>query len=219
MLDKLLKYSNNNSLYINKIIPNAKPCIGLYTNEIKAIAKEMVKEEKYSFFREKHEIFEEDMIHGFMIGYIKDWDYAFEEFKKYINLIDNWAMCDQIISNFKLIKKHKSEVKHLIYELSLSNEEYKQRVLFVILLFYFVEEDNVDYIFSMIKNVKINGYYSKMAVSWLLCECVIKQREYSLLHFNELDIDPWIINKAISKMNDSFRITKEDKEMLKKYRK
>ena len=58
-----------------------------------------------------------------------------------------------------------------------------------------------------------------MAVSWLLCECVIKQREYSLLHFNELDIDPWIINKAISKMNDSFRITKEDKEMLKKYRK
>ena len=86
MLDKLLKYSNNNSLYINKIIPNAKPCIGLYTNEIKAIAKEMVKEEKYSFFQEKHEVFEEDMIHGFMIGYIKDWDYAFEEFKKYINL-------------------------------------------------------------------------------------------------------------------------------------
>ena len=57
MLDKLLKYSNNNSLYINKIIPNAKPCIGLYTNEIKA----MRMGKKLQFITENGDLYEAEL--------------------------------------------------------------------------------------------------------------------------------------------------------------
>ena len=59
-----------------------------------------------------------------------------------------------------------------------------------------------------------NEYYVNMSAAWLLCECFIKQREATLKYFKNNTTNNFIINKAISKCRDSFRVSIEDKKLL-----
>ena len=57
-----------------------------------------------------------------------------------------------------------------------------------------------------------------MAVAWLLCELMIKQRDKTLVYLNHHNLNKFTINKMISKCRDSFRVSREDKELLLKYK-
>ncbi|MPN55512.1 hypothetical protein SDC9_203196 [bioreactor metagenome] len=61
-------------------------------------------------------------------------------------------------------------------------------------------------------------YYVNMVVAWLFAECFTKQRQKTLEFLNAHRLNKFTINKGISKCRDSFRVSKEDKEMLLKYR-
>ena len=67
----------------------------------------------------------------------------------------------------------------------------------------------------IIENINIDYYYTKMAKAWLLCECFIKYRDYTIKRLNNLKIDDFSFNKAIDKMRESFRVSDEDKMYLK----
>ena len=58
-----------------------------------------------------------------------------------------------------------------------------------------------------------------MIISWLVCELFIKQREKTIEFLKINKLNPFQINKAISKCRDSFRVSKEDKENLLEFRK
>ena len=55
-----------------------------------------------------------------------------------------------------------------------------------------------------------------MAIAWLLCELIIKKKDKAIEYLKNNKVNKFVLNKTISKCNDSFRITKEDKELLKK---
>ena len=57
-----------------------------------------------------------------------------------------------------------------------------------------------------------------MAQAWLLCELFIKYREETLDYLNNHKLNKFTINKTISKIHDSYRVSKEDKEYLNKYK-
>ena len=57
-----------------------------------------------------------------------------------------------------------------------------------------------------------------MSNAWLLCEFMIKQRDKTLHYLKSNNLNKFTINKAISKCRDSFRVSKEDKELLLKYK-
>ena len=61
-------------------------------------------------------------------------------------------------------------------------------------------------------------YYVNMAVAWLMCELMIKNRIQTLKYLENHKLNDFTINKTISKCRDSFRVSKEDKEFLLKYR-
>jgi hypothetical protein len=54
--------------------------------------------------------------------------------------------------------------------------------------------------------------------SWLFCECFIKRRDKTIEFLKNHKLNKFTINKGISKCRDSYRVSKEDKEMLMKYR-
>ena len=78
-----------------------------------------------------------------------------------------------------------------------------------------MEESYLDNIFNIIEEIKLDCYYTKMAKAWLLCECFIKYRDYTIKRLNNLKIDDFSFNKAIDKMRESFRVSDEDKLYLK----
>ena len=82
------------------------------------------------------------------------------------------------------------------------------------------EEKYVDKVFEVLDNLRSEKeYYVNMCASWLLCDCFIKYRFKTLEYFKNNKTNSFIINKGISKCRDSFRVSKEDKELLLNYKK
>ena len=87
------------------------------------------------------------------------------------------------------------------------------------ILNHFINDENVKLIIKVIDNINSDKYYINMAVAWLIAEMYIKEKDVTLEYLKKNNQNKFVQNKAISKINDSFRVTKEEKEMLKKYRK
>lgn len=187
------------------------------TTIIKEIIKEIKSGNYISFLNlELDNYYENSAINGFIISQIKDFKIMKKYLDKYVTKIDNWALCDLLSFD---IKNNKKEFFDLASEYLKSNKPFIRRVGFVI-LFKFVDDDNyIDKIFS-IMNMFYNEehYYVNMINAWLFCECFIKRRDKTVEFLKTHKLNKFTINKGISKCRDSFRVTKEDKEMLIKYR-
>ena len=57
-----------------------------------------------------------------------------------------------------------------------------------------------------------------MANAWLLSICYIKYPKETLNYLKRANLDVFTYNKTISKICDSFRVKKEDKDYLKTLR-
>ena len=57
-----------------------------------------------------------------------------------------------------------------------------------------------------------------MAQAWLVSFMFVYHRDETFAYIKRNKLNKFTINKAISKINDSFRVSKEDKELLKEYR-
>jgi 3-methyladenine DNA glycosylase AlkD len=157
------------------------------------------------------------MIYGFVIAYSKDIKIVDKYLDKYISLIDNWSLCDSFSSSLKILKKY--DYFNKAKDLSLSNKEYQIRVGLTIILFQYINENNLKEIFNILDNLKLDTYYVNMAASWLLCDLFIKYRNDTLEYIKHTKVNDFIFNKFISKCRDSFRVSKKDKDFLKTLKK
>lgn len=157
------------------------------------------------------------MIYGLVIANIKDNNIFNKYFYKYLDLIDNWALADTFCSS---LKKFKKDNKYFIECLNLlnSNKEYYIRVGIVSILDYYITNDNLNLIFKNINNIKVDTYYVNMAISWLLCEIFINFKEETIKYLETCKLNDFIINKAIQKIRESYRVSKYDKEYLLKFK-
>ncbi len=216
-INHLISLKDSKTKDFNKKIINTNyEILGIKTPLLKEIAKELSKDDIEGFLKiAKDKYYEEVLIEGFLISYIKDIDTFIKYFNIYINKIDCWALCDSAISSYKIFKKN--DFTELCLELILDSREYIERVGYVMLLDYYVDEEHIDTILN-ISRKESSYYYVNMAISWLLSECFIKQRDKTLALLKEKSLNKFVQNKAISKICDSYRVTKKDKEMIKKLR-
>lgn len=63
-----------------------------------------------------------------------------------------------------------------------------------------------------------NEYYVNMMKAWFFATALAKQYEATLPYIKEKRLDNWSHNKAIQKSIESFRVPKEHKEELKRYK-
>ena len=55
-----------------------------------------------------------------------------------------------------------------------------------------------------------------MAVAWYFSMALLKQREATMVLFEERKLPPWVHNKALQKAVESRGFSKEDKDMFRK---
>ena len=155
--------------------------------------------------------YESTLVSAYIINYIKD----VKEKKKYIDklYLDNWATVDALKFD---VKKQEEEFLHLAEEYIKSKKTFVRRVG-VRILFSYTSSDYVDEIFRIIESLyNEKEYYVNMAVAWLICELMIKNRDKAVEFLKNGKINDFVMHKAVSKCRDSFRISEKDKEMLKK---
>ena len=205
------KYQQFNS----KLVTTKYEIIGIRVPIMRKIATEISKGNIEDYLKFKNYTFyEEVFIYGIVLSKIKDKEELIETIKLYIKFIDNWAICDSFCNSLKIISKNQEYFFPYIKEFIQSKEEFTIRVGLVLLLNYYVQENYINQIFEILNELHSDKYYVNMASAWLLCECYVKQKEKTIIFLQNNKIDSWVQNKAISKMKDSYRISKEEKQYL-----
>lgn len=217
--NKYLKnISEKDKIEWTKNIVNTKmDVLAIKTNVLRNISKEIMKGNYLSFLEQNNNLYYESLvINGIIISKIKDFELFKKSLYKYSLLIDSWAACDILSFN---IKNNEEKYYNLALEYISYPLEFQKR-LGISMLFPLINSQYIDKILNIINSfTKTSDYYVDMILAWLLCECFIKERDKTLEFFKNNKSNTFIINKAISKCHDSYRVTVEDKDMLKKYRK
>ena len=203
----------------SKLVPNISPdkIIGVRIPVMRKIAKQVAKENVEVLT----DYYEERMVKGFTIGYKKcDIESRLKELANFIPLIDNWAVCDCSCSTFKFTEKNREEVWQFIQPY-LSGGEYDIRFAVVMILDYFLTDEYIDASLEILSEIKSEFYYVNMAVAWALSVAYVKYEEKTLPIIEGKMLAPWIHNKTIQKICESYRVDKAKKEYLKtlKYKK
>ncbi len=201
------------------LILNSKyELIGIRLPIMRNISKELSKKDILDFLSFSYDkYYEEIMIQGLVISFIKDEELFYKYFMNHIKKIDNWALCDSFCNSIKIVRKHKDKYFKIALDLSCSNEEFISRTGIVMILSHFVLEENLSKIFSMLNSIKSDKFYVNMAEAWLLCDLYIKYPLETRKFLENNNLNKFTQNKAISKIHDSFRVSIEEKEELKKY--
>lgn len=199
-----------------KIVNTKLKCFGKTSDKAKKIVKE-IKKGNFVSFIDNLEIKThlDSLISAYLISIIKDFEVFEQKLDRYVETIDNWASCDTL--NFS--KKDYVKLSILSKKYLKSKKPFVRRVGINIYFELIKEEKYLDEVFVLLNSLKDEKeYYVNMCASWLLCECFVKYKEKTFGFFRNNSTNAFIINKAISKCHDSFRILSEDKNELQKYR-
>ena len=201
-----------------KLIPTIyqENVIGVRTPILRKFAKSLVKENKYKSFLEDlpHKYFDENQLHAFIISEIKNYDECISYINIFLPYIDNWATCDQMSP--KTFKKNKKKLLNQIKIWIKSKDTYTIRFSIGMLMNHFLDEDYNPKYLEMISKIKSDEYYINMMVAWYFATALAKQYDDTISYIENNKLDKWTHNKTIQKAIESYRITKEQKDYLRK---
>ena len=187
--------------------------IGVRIPVLRAYAKKL-KSEGVSETGMKY--YEEIVLKGMLIGLEKfsDFEKMRTETEAFLPYITNWAICDTFCAGLKQTKKYRREMLDFLKRFLTDSNEYKVRFAVVMLLDYYLDDEYADNTLELLKEVKHEGYYAKMAVAWALSAALVKHYEKTLDFMQKNGFDDFIHNKALQKARESYRLIPEKKAEL-----
>lgn len=208
----------------SNLCPGINNILGIRVPVLREYAKKLIK--KYSFEELINNIddeyYEEIMLQGMLIGLNskENFNVIKKYIEDYISKIDNWAICDTFCAGLKIVNQNKENMWGFIKQYLDSDQEFYLRFAIVIILDYYIEEKYLEEIFRIFNNIQSEYYYVKMAIAWAISICLIKYYDKTINYLkNNSKIDKWTYNKSLQKTIESYRITKDQKELLKNMKK
>lgn len=205
------------------LCPGTENIIGVRVPVLRKYAQELFKQKDWKQTIEEidNEYYEEIMLQGMLIGQAKNENIniILKYVEKYVPKIDNWAICDVFCAGLKATKKYKKEMWNFIQKYLKSDKEFEIRFAIVMILDYYIDKEYLKEDFKIFDNIKHEGYYVKMAVAWAISICLIKFYDETIKYLKVAKIDNWTYNKSIQKAIESYRISDEKKDFLRKMKK
>lgn len=206
-----------------KLCPDTKKqVLGIRIPKLRALAKEILKEEGWKEFIEEADIncFEETILKGLVIAYSKiDLKEKLILVKEFIPNMDSWAITDTFCPTLKIKPKELEEIWNFILPYTKSKKEFETRFSIIMMLDYYITEEYVDKVIKAIDEIENDAYYVQMAKAWVIAEIGIKFNEKAMRYLKgENKLDKFTYNKALQKMIESYRISDETKILLKNMR-
>ena len=201
--------------FSSALLPGVDNVLGVRLPVLRKLAKELAKD-KCCILPDCEDVYmEETMLRGMLIGLMKDDPRVILSYvNKFLPKINNWSICDSFCCGLKFTKDNMELVWEFIVPLISSKEEYKVRFAIVMMLDYYINENYIDKILQLIKNVRHEGYYAKMAAAWALSMCYIKFPEKVYLLLKNSNLDSEIKAKSIRKICESYKVSKTNKQRV-----
>lgn len=198
------------------LIPNINNVLGVRLPELRKIAKKIVKDDWRTYLETaKDEYFEEIMLQGMVIGYVKtDIEELLLYVASFVPKIDNWSVCDSFCTGLKCTKENKDRVWEFLQPYLSSKKEYEIRFGVVMLLDYYIETEYIERVLNILDRVKHEGFYAKMAVAWAISFCYVRFPELTMKYLRNNTLDDFTYNKALQKITESNRVDKETKSLI-----
>ncbi len=196
--------------------------IGTRIPIVQKVAKGIVKAGEAENYLNNYEknYFEDDVIYGMLCGLIKVDDHIrIKYLNQFLTLVDGWATCDLSVARWKFIKKNKSFYINWVRELINSNYSWNQRVAYVVLLSYYLDDEYVNQTIELLKKPMQDAYYTEMAAAWLISMGLVKQKEKFIELLNTFEFSSFVYQKGLQKAIESYRSSKEDKELYRQMKK
>ncbi|MBR5943621.1 MAG: DNA alkylation repair protein [Lachnospiraceae bacterium] len=200
----------------SKLVPNidGETILGVRTPDMRNIAKEVFGTSECERFLKDipHKYYEENLVHMFLIGRIKNFDECVKATDEFLPYVDCWPVSDQSSPNvFK--KNHEKLLPHIKRWID-SDHVYTSRFGIRILMNEFLDSDFKDEYLGLVAAKTGEDYYLKMMVAWYFATALAKQYDASIKYCVGKVLDPWTHKKAIQKAIESYRVTDEHKEYL-----
>lgn len=220
ILDLLKKNIDlNYKCFTSSLIPNIDNSfvLGVRIPVIRQIEKGMSSEDKGKFLDElPHKYLEENILHSVIISSLKNIDDCIYELDRFLDYVDNWSVCDTLIC--KSLKKDLNKTFSFVKKCLKSKSTYRVRFGFVCMLRYFVNDEYIDRCNEIALNYKSDEYYINMAIAWYFSYALIYEYDKTIGIFENKLLDKWVHNKSIQKAIESYRISNDKKEYLKRLR-
>ncbi|WP_428066059.1 DNA alkylation repair protein [Candidatus Proelusimicrobium volucris] len=189
--------------------------LGVRLPILRRLAAQIAKGDWEDYFLKAPEVYTEHiMLKGFLLGHIKDIDVLLKYLKLYIPKINNWAVCDSPLCSLKLIRKHQERVWVFLQDYIEDKREFYARAAACLLMCFFVDDKYIDGTLLALSKIKAEGYYRQMGVAWAISVCYVKFPAKTEEFLKKRTLDVFTHNKAISKIRESFRVNKADKDRL-----
>ena len=202
----------------SKLMPTIDPetIIGVRTPALRALARQLQKLPGIDLdvFKANlpHKYYEENNLHAFLIEQCRDYDTCIWELDCFLPYVDNWATCDMMRP--KCFKRHTKELLCKVEQWLASGHTYTVRFAIETLMVYFLDEKFDPCYLAMVAEVQSDEYYINMMIAWYFATALAKQWDSTLPYLTERRLPLWIHNKTIQKAVESYRITPEQKELL-----
>ena len=195
--------------------------LGVSIPKVRKLAKEIIKDNPEEYLKQPaEEYYEELLLQALVIANLK---IELEKKKEYIinfvPKINCWAVCDSFCAGLKDADKNPEFFWKIISKYFKSKKEYEIRFAVVMLLDHYVKEEYINEIFEVIDNIKNDEYYVEMGIAWLVAEMYIKFPKQTMKYLKNCNLNKFTYNKALQKARESYRVSKEEKEILNKMKK
>ena len=222
ILEKFSELSDPKYKAFNEsLIPGTSTAYGVRVPAIRNIARAVIKSSPEDFLKvSRPDSYEEIMLRGMVIAGMKlPVSDKLPLIEGFLHLIDNWAVCDTFCGDIKL---RSPEEKRLIWEfmepLFCDPREFYARFVLVMFLGHFVEPDYILRGLGAIEALTQEQYYVRMAAAWAVSVCYVKFPGETLPLLQRRTLPKFTQNKSIQKIRESYRVPKEDKDMLLQYK-
>ena len=204
------------------LCPGVDNILGVRVPILRKYAKELQKRYPSISYQEiDNEFYEEIMLKGMLIGLNAKNDYQTnrDDLVYFINLIDNWAVCDVFVAGLKFIKKDLNGYWDFIKECTEKSKEFEKRFAYVAMLDYYINDEYIDEVLKILVHENSEKYYVYMSVAWALSVCLVKYYDKTLNVMLNSNLNKITFNKTLQKACESYRISEKQKNELKSYRK
>lgn len=194
--------------------------IGVRIPRIRELARELEKKDPRSaeIFVEDlpHTYHEGNLLHGFLIGELKDPEELFCRLEEFLPYMDNRAVTDSFLG--RVLKPYRKTLIRRIPRWPESEHPYTVRFGIKMLQDHFLDEEFKEEYLTAVAGIRREEYYIRMMIARYFSTAPAKQYDAAIRIFEERKLETRTHNKGIQKARESRRIPEERKEYLKSLR-
>lgn len=208
-----------NKKFAQSLHPGIENVLGIRIPALRKLAAQIAKADWQAYLQSADTYYmEERMLQGMVIGClkIKDVEEYLSLVAKFVPLINSWSVCDtfDFAGKQRFVDKNKERVWRSLEEWMESDKEYEIRFGVVMAMAHYIDGDYIQKVLLWMDRINHEGYYVKMAVAWALSVCYVKYPKETMALLKENHLDDFTYNKTLQKITESFRVSSEDKAII-----